>query len=316
MWRFRPGWRFSADRRRHPDRHGYALRARVTCSRDAREENARAGLSSGVTIRPAMPRGGDACRVLAAAGLCAAAWSCGASSGPSPSSVTGNPPAKRLLVVTYTTGFRHSSIPIAETTLRDVGTRNGLYQTEFCRTEADVTSRLTPAGLRDFDAVFFANTTGNLGIPDMAAFLGWIAAGHGFLGAHSASDTYHDSPEYLEMLGGEFATHGQIAEADIRVDDPSDPSVAHLAPRFRITDELYRFTRNHRSDLHVLLSMDRNPNDGVGEAGTSSDLLMAWRRSYGGGRVFYTALGHREEVWQDARFQQHLLGALRWALGG
>jgi Uncharacterized protein conserved in bacteria len=31
--------------------------------------------------------------------------------------------------------------------------------------------------------------------------------------------------------------------------------------------------------------------------------------------VFYTALGHREEVWQDPRFQQHLLGALRWALG-
>jgi type 1 glutamine amidotransferase len=268
----------------------------------------------GVTIRPAMPRG-RACVVLAALGLYACAWACGASPGGPSSPVATTPPAKRLLVVTYTTGFRHSSIPIAETTLRDVGTRNGLYQTEFCRTEADVTTRLTPAGLRDVDAVFFANTTGNLGIPNMTAFLAWIAAGHGFLGAHSASDTYHDSAEYLEMLGGEFATHGQIAEADIRVDDPSDPSVAHLAPRFRITDELYRFTRNRRSDLHVLLSMDRNPNDGVGDAGTSSDLLMAWRRSYGDGRVFYTALGHREEVWQDARFQQHLLGALRWALG-
>jgi len=42
---------------------------------------------------------------------------------------------------------------------------------------------------------------------------------------------------------------------------------------------------------------------------------MAWRRDYGGGRVFYTALGHRQEVWQDARFQQHLAGALTWALG-
>ena len=223
-------------------------------------------------------------------------------------------PSKRLLVVTYTAGFRHSSIPTAETTLAAIGTRNGLYQTEFCRTEADVQVRLTAAGLASIDAVFFANTTGNLGIPDLPAFLAWIAAGHGFLGAHSASDTYHESPEYLAMLGGEFATHGAIVETEIRVDDPSDPSVAHLSPRFRITDELYRFTRSSRGDVHALLSMDRVPADGVGDAGAPADLLMAWRKEYGRGRVFYTALGHREEVWQDARFQQHLLGALRWAL--
>jgi type 1 glutamine amidotransferase len=263
-----------------------------------------------------MPRGRGVGAILSALSVYACVWSCGGSTVSAPSPVTPAPAAKRVLVVTYTTGFRHSSIPIAETTLRDLGVTSGLYQTEFCRTEADVVSRLTADGLRQIDAVFFANTTGNLGILDMGAFLGWIAAGHGFLGAHGASDTYHESDAYLDMLGGEFTTHGQIAEADIRVDDASDPAVAHLAPRFRITDELYRFTRNRRSDVHVLLSMDRNPADGIGDPGAVSDLLMAWRKPYGSGRVFYTALGHREEVWQDPRFQQHLLGALRWALGG
>jgi uncharacterized protein len=116
------------------------------------------------------------------------------------------------------------------------------------------------------------------------------------------------------MLGGEFETHGAIVETDIRVDDPADPSVAHLSPRFRITDELYRFSHNSRANVHVLLSMDHVPPDGIGDAGAPADLLMAWRKDYGRGRVFYTALGHREEVWQDPRFQQHLLGALRWAL--
>jgi type 1 glutamine amidotransferase len=81
-----------------------------------------------------------------------------------------------------------------------------------------------------------------------------------------------------------------------------------------MTDELYRFTRSSRANVHVLLSMDRIPPDGVGDAGAPADLLMAWRKDYGRGRVFYTALGHREEVWQDPRFQQHLLGALRWIL--
>jgi type 1 glutamine amidotransferase len=260
-----------------------------------------------------MTRGGTGVAVVTVC-LCAAALRC---SGPSPSPTSSTPPvpARKLLVVTYTTGFRHSSIPTAEATLRDLGATSGLYQTEFCRTDTDVTSRLTAEGLRGIDAVFFANTTGNLGIPDMQAFLACIAAGHGFLGAHSATDTYHDAPEYLAMLGAEILTHGQIAEADIRVDDPSDPAVAHLAPRFRITDELYRFTGSNRADVHMLLSMDRNPDDGVGDAGASVDLPMAWRKEYGGGRVFYTALGHREEVWQDARVRQHLLGALKWALG-
>jgi len=224
-------------------------------------------------------------------------------------------PSKRVLVVTHTAGFRHASIAAAETAIAAIGSSSGLYSTEFCRSEADVRARLTPAGLASIDAVFFANTTGDLGIPDVAAFLAWVADGHAFLGAHSASDTYHESPAYLEMLGGEFVTHGAIVETEIRVDDRVDPAVAHLAPRFRITDELYRFTRNSRASVHALLSMDRVPPDGVGDAGTPADLLMAWRRDYGRGRVFYTALGHRDEVWQDARFRQHLLGALRWALG-
>src|SRR5436190_1892584 len=177
---------------------------------------------------------------------------CGRGSSPTATLPPGTPspgpaPLKRLLVVTHTAGFRHSSIAVAEATLANLGTTNNLYVAEFCRNEAEVMARLTPSGLASVDAVFFANTTGNLGIPDMAAFLGWIAAGHGFLGAHSASDTYHESAEFIAMLGGEFVEHGAIAEADIKVDDPPDPSVAHLAPRFRITDELYRFTKNSRS---------------------------------------------------------------------
>jgi len=247
-----------------------------------------------------------------------AAWACGGGSSapsPSPAPAPAPAPAKRLLVVTYTAGFHHDSIPVAEATIRDIGVRNGLFQTEFCRTADEVSTKLTSDALKGFDGVFFANTTGSLGIPDLKAFLDWIAAGHAFLGAHSASDTYHDSPDYIAMLGGEFDTHGAIVPGDLRVDDPSDPSVAHLAPRFTITDELYRFAHSSRSSVHVLLSMDRVPPDGVGTAGAPADLLMAWRRDYGTGRVFYTALGHRNEVWQDARFQQHLLGGLRWAMG-
>jgi type 1 glutamine amidotransferase len=252
----------------------------------------------------------------ACAAVAVATIACGSSAGDRTSGPTppGAAPSARLLVVTHTAGFRHDSIPVAESTLRDLGIEHALYQTEFCRTAEDVRQRLTPAGLASVDAVFFANTTGNLGIPDLKAFLDWLGAGRAFLGAHSASDTYHDEPAFLEMLGGEFRTHGSIAEADIRVDDPSHPAVGHLVPRFRIVDELYRFDRTSRASVHVLLSMDRVPPDGVGEAGAPADLPMAWTNSHGTGRVFYTALGHRQEVWRDERFRRHLVEAIRWAI--
>lgn len=247
--------------------------------------------------------------------LLLAASGCG-SDGPAsaaPGSPSGSQAPARLVVVTHTAGFRHDSIPAAEAALAAIGADGDLFRPEFCRTAGEVAARLTPAGLAGVDAVFFANTTGNLGIADMPAFLAWIAAGKAFLGAHSAADTYHESPEYLAMLGGEFTTHGAIVEADVRVDQASHPAVAHLAPRFRMTDEWYRF-RPAGSGLTMLLSFDRNPADGIGAPGEPANLPLAWSKAFGSGRVFYTALGHRAEVWNDPRFRTHLREAVRWAI--
>ena len=163
--------------------------------------------------------------------------------------------------------------------------------------------------------MFFANTTGNLGIADLPAVLSWIADGHAFLGAHSASDTYHDSPGYLEMLGAEFETHGDESSVDVRVEDMTHPAGMGLPSPFRIFDEIYEFRSNPRGRVNVLFSIDRHPDDGHAAAGQPGDFRARVVSRYGRGRVFYTALGHRDEVWNDRRFQQHLLGAVRWSLG-
>ena len=245
-------------------------------------------------------------------GACGESGTSGPPGTPTPPTSPGT--AARLLVVTHTTGFRHDSIPAAEEALRQIGLQSGLFTTEFSRTADDVRTRLTVAGLTGVDAVFFANTTGSLGIPDVQAFVDWVASGKGFLGAHSASDTYHDSPSYLAMLGGEVITHGGIVEADVRVAEPGNAAVAHLAPTFRISEEWYRL-QPMGSGRTVLLKFDRNPPDGLGTPGEAVDLPLAWQKAHGSGRVFYTALGHRTETWDDARFRKHLLEAIRWAVG-
>ena len=232
-----------------------------------------------------------------------------ASSGPSPA-----PGGGRLLVVTHTAGFRHSSIPIAETTIEQLGRTSGLYTTSFCRTADDVRRMLTPAALEGVNVVVFANTTGSLGIPDLQSFLNSIASGRGFVGIHSALDTYRDAPAYLEMVGNEFDTHGEQAEVEAIVESAGHPAVAHLGSRYRVFDEIYRFARNNRAAVTPLLTLDRYPRDGLARAGEPADLPLAWAKVHGAGRVFYTALGHREELWRDAAYQQHVLGGIRAVL--
>jgi hypothetical protein len=231
-----------------------------------------------------------------------------------PDSPTSIEQPSRVLVVTHTEGFRHSSIPIAEATLAEVGRRSGIFSVSFCRTADDVATMLSPSGLAGFDAIVFANTTGSLPIRDLRAVLDWIADGHGFAGMHSASDTYHDAPAYIDMLGNEFLTHGSETTVDAVVENPSHPASSPLGQRFRVFDEIYMFTMSNRGAVTILLSLDRRPLDGLPQAGQPADLPLAWAKDYGRGRVFYTALGHREDVWQSAAYQQHILGGIRWVL--
>ena len=248
--------------------------------------------------------------------LSLAAIACSSEHIPDPGPLAPAPPltSARVLVVTHTTGFRHPSIAIAETTIEALGRTSGLFTVAFSRNDADVRRDLSPAALASIDAVVFANTTGNLGIPDLGAFLDWIAAGHGFAGMHSASDTYHDEPRYLAMLGNEFLTHGDQSTVDAIVENSDHPAAAPLGSRFRVFDEIYKFTRANRSEVTMLLSLDRHPADGLPEAGRAADLPLAWAKAHGQGRVFYTALGHREDVWENRLYQQHVLGGIRWVL--
>src|SRR6266853_6646508 len=84
---------------------------------------------------------------------------------------------KKLLVVTVTKGFRHSSIPTAEKVLAELGQESGAFTVDYVRTDEEMAQKMTAAALKDYDGVIFANTTGDLPLPDKQAFLDWIKSG-------------------------------------------------------------------------------------------------------------------------------------------
>jgi uncharacterized protein len=221
------------------------------------------------------------------------------------------PRPKRLLIVTVTKGFRHAdSIPVLEKVVKELGEQDGGFTVDYVRTDEEMAQKMTPTALKQYDGVFFGNTTGELPIPDREAFLKWIAEGHAFIGVHSATDTYHKYPPYIEMIGGEFKTHGPQAEVVCNVEDREHPSTKMLGAMRLVFDEIYLFKNYDRKRFHGLLSLDKHPN--TKEAG---DYPIAWCRMQDKGRVFYTALGHRPDVWKSRWYQLHLLGGIRWALG-
>ncbi len=218
--------------------------------------------------------------------------------------------AKRLLVVTVTKGFRHSdSIPVAEKLIAEMGAKSGAFTVDYVRTDADMAAKMNPEALKAYDGVVFASTTGDLPLPDRDAFLKWVADGHAFIGVHAASDTFHGFKPYLEMVGGEFKTHGPQSWVTCRVEDKTHPATRNLGGARLVYDEIYQFKNYDRARFQGLLTLDRHPNDG-----TPGDYPIAWCRNEGKGRVFYTALGHRPDVWSQSWYQAHVLGGIRWAL--
>src|SRR5437764_3760195 len=84
---------------------------------------------------------------------------------------------KKVLVVTVTKGFRHSSIPTAEKVLGELAEKSGAFTVDYVRNDKDMAQKMTTAALKNYDGVIFANTTGELPLPDKDAFIAWIKSG-------------------------------------------------------------------------------------------------------------------------------------------
>ena len=261
--------------------------------------------------------------------------------------VFAQPPKKRLLFLTHAGYYKHTSLGPAEKAVTELGAEGGFDVTtvEGYKQDADKIdlSFISADYLAQFDGLMMM-TNGNLPLNDVQkrALLDFVKSGKGFIGAHCAALTLYSHPEFGEMLGGYFRRSvKQKRIAVLRVEDPNHPATKMLGASWPLVDEFYLFGTapwdpsrpkdnvdvlfgNHipmgfsRNRVHVLLSIDTAHTDlsGLPEVKPGGDYPQAWYRSYGKGRSFYTALGHRDDIWSnDPVFRAHILGGIRWALG-
>ncbi len=219
---------------------------------------------------------------------------------------------RRLLFVVETRGFHHDSTETAIPVIMTLGRTSKAYKTTVTNDASIVTADL----LKDYDALMFY-TSGNLVWDDSQkkSLMDFIRSGKGFIGIHSATDTFYNWPEYGEMIGGYFDGHPWSQEVTINVEDPHFPGMNFLGKSFRFKEEVYQYKNWSRDDVHVLLSMDNDSVDVSRGKRADKDYAMAWCKKCGKGRVLFNGLGHYPEAWNDARFQRMLLDGIRWAMG-
>jgi len=253
---------------------------------------------------------------------------------------------KKLLFLTHAALYKHTSLGPAEKAVTELGKAGGFEVTTVEGYKQDPKqldfSFLTPDYLNQFDGVMMM-TNGNLPMSDAQkkALLDFVKGGKALIGAHCASLTFYNYPEFGEMLGGYFNRNlPQGTIAVLKVEDARHPATKMLGTSWPIVDEFYLFGtapwdaakpddnidvlfKNKipmgfsRDRVHVLLSLDTEHMDMSKQPNLKrgGDYPQAWTREYGKGRTFYTSLGHRDDLWSnDPVFRAHILGGIRWAL--
>lgn len=230
---------------------------------------------------------------------------------------------RKVLVFSKTAGFRHGSIPTGVEAMKQMGKSTGAF--EVTATEDD--SFFEPEKLKDFDAVLFLNTTGEVFKSKEAgreerlkkSLVDFVKSGKGLIGTHSATDTYKKWKDFNDMMGGAFAGHPWHTKIRVKNLEPGHPLNAAFAGKdFEIADEIYQFRKDTASadERRMLLSLSGEIVDkGKGNTGKEGLYPIAWLDKYGDGRIFYCSLGHRDEIYWNPVILKHYLAGIQYALG-
>jgi len=249
----------------------------------------------------------------------------------------GKPPAtpkkaRNILIFSKTNGFRHGSIGVGTQSLTMLGEKTGAYTATA--TEDD--RFFEPDQLKQFDAVIFLNTTGEVFLPkekgkrgsDEAkkreatlkqSLVDFVNNGGGLIGMHSATDTYKNWKEFNDMMGGAFAGHPWHKDVPIKNLAPKNPVNLDLeGAGFLVKDEIYQFRQDTAKpdERKMLLALDNSKEDlSKGKYGKDALYPISWIDTYGEGRIYYSSLGHRNEIFWNPTVLKHYLRGIQYALG-
>jgi putative membrane-bound dehydrogenase-like protein len=158
--------------------------------------------------------------------------------------------------------------------------------------------------LNRYQAIMLYNNHTTVSRPQLNALMKFVADGGGLVVLHCASASFGNSEEFIRLVGAAFKSHGTGTFGVTRV--AADHPVVKDVPTWESWEETYVHTKHNPIDRTVLEVRRDNGHDEP----------WTWVRTYGKGRVFYTAWGHDERTWMQPGFQQLVERGVRWTIGG
>jgi uncharacterized protein len=237
------------------------------------------------------------------------------------------PKKQRVLYFTRSAGFVHSVVNRSDSALsHSEKVLTGMGRPLGIEVECSQDGTVFDGDLNQYDAIAFFTSgdlcgPGGTGKPMTPSgkqkLLDAVAAGKGFVGFHACTDSFHSKDDHVDpytaMVGAEFLTHGPQQDAALVITSqfPGTRDLC-MAEGISFTDEWYA-QKNFSPDLHVILVQETKYMQG--DCYRRPDFPCTWARRQGKGRVFYTSLGHREDIWTNPFFQAIVMGGFAWVLG-
>jgi type 1 glutamine amidotransferase len=214
----------------------------------------------------------------------------------------------KMLIYSRTGPFRHvDAINTGKTMLQQIAAEQG-----FTVTLTEENTDITPAGLAQYEVVFFLNTTGDIFTTvEQQTFESWMTSKNGgFVGVHSATDTENGWAFYSEVTGQYYDGHVLCcSQGSIQWDASATNHIAvkGLPNPWTRSEEWYHFNRSAQwSAKEGFQVLSRVTVENVSRP-------VSYTRQYGNFRSFYTSLGHQGSTFQDANVKRHVAAGIMWA---
>ncbi|SHF90896.1 putative membrane-bound dehydrogenase domain-containing protein [Arenibacter palladensis] len=178
---------------------------------------------------------------------------------------------------------------------------SALTQSGINITYTEEVEDLNPENLALYDGVIIYANHENRFPEQEKALLDYVAAGHAFLPIHCASFCFNESEEYVDLVGGQFKTHGTDTFT-AKIVDKSHPIMQNIK-EFSTWDETYVHDKL-ANDITVLMERVEGEHHEP----------WTWVKQFGKGKVFYTAYGHDERTWSKPGFQNLIKEGILWAV--
>lgn len=201
-----------------------------------------------------------------------------------------------ILFLGHDTNRHHNSEMLADILLK-----------EYFKDGINITFTTNPDDLNEdnlghYDGLILYANHDSITQSQETALLGFVRGGKGFIPLHCASFCFRNSPEVVKLIGGQFKSHKYDSFPAV-ITQPAHPVMKGIAS-FTTLDETYVHDKIS-DDIEVL--SERVEGD--------HHEPYTWVRSYGEGRVFYTAYGHDENTFTNKGFLDLVRNGILWAVG-